>query len=375
MTTARFLTRALPALAALLAGCGDSLPPLVCDGDGRCTQASVRETFQYSSNRKVDLLFVVDDTSAMAPHLDAVTAGFAEMAINVHTPPGPDRTPISLHAGFIRAGNCDTSTRGAACGLASPDQYLQAASCQRLTNLTGAFEATFACLGDLGTTNCGPAQPMSAALQLLTGPIRPGWEGFLRPDAYLAIVIVAATDDASPTPVLDVATRLKALKPDPSQVLVSVIGPWAYSPVDVAEPARLVQLAYQFGSNGLLVPFSADLAYATDRITETFGDSLVPPCLRNLRDADPTQPGLQVSCSVVDHAYDAQTGNGTIAAIPSCDVSAPPCWIITPGGCVDGSNFSIERGPDWCGESGSTDVVECLVCTSSDDPACAPQTP
>src|SRR6185312_635667 len=137
----------------------------------------------------------------------------------------------SLHVGFVRAGGCDTSTRGLACGLDAAAQFVRWEWCQTVTNTTGALTDAFACLGDFGAANCGPAQPLARALDALTSPPRPGWEGFLRPEAYLMIVVIAATDDEAsgvpgdPDAVVALANRAKGLKPDPSQLLVSLIGP------------------------------------------------------------------------------------------------------------------------------------------------------
>ena len=124
------------ALAAIAAGCGGDLAPLLCDG-GRCgTQSSWRKTYQTTINRKVDLLFVVDDTAAMAPHRDALAAGFTAMAPRLR-----DMTaPTSLHVGFIRAGSCDTSTRGAACGVITREQFLRSEWCHTIDNFADAYE-------------------------------------------------------------------------------------------------------------------------------------------------------------------------------------------------------------------------------------------
>jgi hypothetical protein len=97
--------------------------------------------------------------------------------------------------------------------------------CNAVTNASGAFVDTVACLGAFGAGDCTPNQPLAAAVQALD-PTNAAWDGFLRPDAALVVVIIAATDDASgpasaPTPVSDVVDRLKAVKPDPSQVLHS----------------------------------------------------------------------------------------------------------------------------------------------------------
>jgi hypothetical protein len=372
MTTARWLTRMLLALPPLLAGCGDSLQPILCDGGPCGTQVTWKKTYATATNRKVDILFVIDDTSAIASHAADLAAGFAKLADAANQPV----RPTSIHAGFIRAGRCDTSTRASACDVT--EQFMRHEWCGTVNNFGGPFTSTFGCLADLGTDDCGPVQPLAAAVTLLRGPPPAGWEGFLRPDAYLLVVVVTASDDASgppgsPTPVLDIAAGLKALKQDPSQVLVTVVGPGDCGG-SVPPYARLTEFVNQFGANGIAVGLcTGGLAASLDRVLNyTIYDSLEPACVQDVRDTDPVQPGLQPSCSVLDYAYDEQTGNGTIAAIPSCDLSAPPCWRLTPNGTC--AIFSIDRGPDWCDEAPTNVTIECVVCAEPNDPACAPQT-
>src|SRR4051812_26929172 len=131
MTTARYVTRACLTVAALAAGC-DGTAPVLCEGGACGSQASWRKTYQSSVNRSIDLLIVVDDTAAIAPYRGALAAGFADIARTLETLPLSG--PASLHVGFVRAGGCDTSARGAACGLAAPDQYLRSEWCDMVTN-------------------------------------------------------------------------------------------------------------------------------------------------------------------------------------------------------------------------------------------------
>jgi len=363
--------RSFLAVAILAAGCGDSLQPILCDGGPCGTQLSWKKYYQTATNRKVDILFVVDDTSAIASHAADLATGFAKLADAANQP----GRPTSTHTGFIRAGRCDASTRASACDVTAPEQFLRHEWCGTVTNSGGPFTSTFGCLADLGADDCGPVQPLSAAVTMLSGPPPAGWEGFLRPEAYLVVVVVAAADDASgpsgsPTPVLDMVASLKALKPDPSQVGVSVIGP-AECGASVQPYPRLTEFANQFGANGLLIGLCSDaLSKALDRVLEYTTDSLQPPCVQ-VRDTDPTQPGLQASCSVVDYVTD-QSGNESAAVISSCDVSAPPCWSLTPNGTC--SRFWIDRGPDFCDEASTRGTVECVGCAEPNDPACAPQT-
>src|SRR5437763_15904688 len=172
MTTVKRVTRSFLTLALLAAGCEGSLPA-PCE-DGSCgRQAWSQGTFQVDIDRRVDVLFVVDDTAAMAPHAGALATGMADMGRRLR-----EADPrISLHVGVVRAGTCDASTRGAACGVAAPEQFLRSEWCDTITNYNAAtdFGDAVACLADLGAGNCGPAQPVAAAVQALAGAPRAGW--------------------------------------------------------------------------------------------------------------------------------------------------------------------------------------------------------
>jgi hypothetical protein len=243
--------------------------------------------------------------------------------------------------------------------------------CGTVNNFGGPFTSTFGCLADLGADDCGPVQPLAAAATLLSGPPRAGWEGFLRPDAYLLVVVVTASDDASgppdaPTPVQDAVASLKALKADPSQVLVSVVGPGDCG-ASVEPYARLTEFVFSFGANGTAAGLCSDgLSTSLDRVLSYTNASVDPACVQNVRDTDPTQPGLQADCSVLDYGTDSSV------AIPSCDVSVPPCWRLIPNGTC--AIFGIDRGANWCDEDPKHGTVECAACADPNDPACAPQT-
>jgi hypothetical protein len=374
MVTVRRVTWCGLALAVLAGGCGGSLAG-PCE-DGSCgTQRSSKQAFQVSINLKLDLLFVIDDTSPIAPHLDALATGLADSAqtlLDAH----PE---ISLHVGFTRAGTCDSGARGAACGIANGEQFVRSEWCNTITNynFAGSFGDAFTCLADFGAGGCGPAQPLAAAVRALAQPPRPGWEGFLRPEAYLMIVIIAAADDASgpagsPTPAASFAATLKALKPDPGQVLASLFGP-----ADCAAPAqaapRLVEFIQQFGGNGVLVPLcGGQLPLTLTQVTSPVSIDLAPPCMGEVRDTDLGKPGLQAEC-VVERRLALPEGGFTTAALPSCDDASPPCWrlIPSPASYCRGYLATIDQGVDWCEEAASNVTIECLGCADADDPACA----
>src|SRR5690606_15398731 len=62
----------------------------------------------------------------------------------------------------------------------------------RITNYAGSLEDTFACIATLGPTGCGFEQHLGSLRRALID--NPGNAGFLRPDAFLAIVIISDED-------------------------------------------------------------------------------------------------------------------------------------------------------------------------------------
>jgi hypothetical protein len=373
MTTVRCVTWGCLALSVLAAGCGGSLPGPCADGS--CgTQVSSKRTFQTAINTNVDLLFVIDDANLTAPRVDALTTGLADSAQALLA-----RDPeLSLHVGFVRAGACEAVPRGAACGIVNGEQFARSEWCNTVTNynFAGGLGDAFTCLADLGAGDCGPAQPLAAAMRALATPPRPGWENFLRRNAYLMIVFVTTADDASeiegsPTPPLAFAQTLKTLKPDPSQILVSLLGPDG-CPGETTAP-RLREFVSEFGANGLVAPLcAAQLPVVLQRLTETHGSDLQPPCFTSVRDTDPARPGLQPECVAESHLATPQGGT-TTAALPSCDGAAPPCWRLIPsaGGSCPGYLVTLEQDTGWCQEAGVNVTIECLACANADDPACA----
>jgi len=67
--------------------------------------------------------------------------------------------------------------------------------CPRCRNFAQPAEDTFMALGALGTMGCGFEQPMEAMYKALDG--NPANNGFIRPDAMLAVIFVTDEDDCS----------------------------------------------------------------------------------------------------------------------------------------------------------------------------------
>jgi hypothetical protein len=272
---------------------------------------------------------------------------------------------------YTPRGNCTATT------LAAGATYISDVGGVR--NYTGNLEDVFTCIAALGEAGCGFEHQFAAITRALGADgYAPPFEneGFLRPDALLAIVLLTNEDDCSASPgvplfdtgsntniasqlgppanfrcnefghmcggmhpsrlapnndvtamvnysvcssndgegyllsALDTANRIKALKPDPSQVIVAAIAgppvpykvtwkapasadsscgaascPWpVIAPSctapdgSFADPAvRIAALAGQFGSNGLVLPICAtDLAPSLQLVAATILGRLAP---------------------------------------------------------------------------------------------------
>ena len=161
----------------------------------------------------VDLLFVIDNSPSMGAKQDGLAASFPALLDGLATALGG--TP-DLHVGVISTDlgiapySTDTcsvqgddgallgSSATASCTVA-PEPFIidvDDGAGGRRTNYTGAIGDTFSCLARLGTGGCGFEQPLASMKRALDGEV-PGNAGFLRPGAFLAVVILSDEDDCS----------------------------------------------------------------------------------------------------------------------------------------------------------------------------------
>ena len=100
-------------------------------------------------------------------------------------------------------GSSSTPPRGTctATGLQAGATYISDIGGTR--NYTGNLENVFTCIAALGETGCGFEHQFAAILRSLgaDGRAAPAEnQGFLRPDAYLAVIMITNEDDCSATP-------------------------------------------------------------------------------------------------------------------------------------------------------------------------------
>jgi hypothetical protein len=91
------------------------------------------------------------------------------------------------------------------------------------------------------------------------------------------------------------------------------------------------------------------------------------PCLSGkLVDAAPTTPGVQASCTFVDHVESSQ-GLQIDTPLPACadDGNAVPCWKLTTSvTCTTGSLVQVNRVGTQ--PSSLTTTATCDVCQTGD---------
>jgi len=200
------------------------------------------EVFQQTLNREIDILFMIDDSPSMLPLqaklltnfpvfmnvLKNLPMGLPDVHIAVvsqntgagkfdlpqyHCPFGGDRGQFH----FQPTGTCTTSP------LMAGQTFLQASNNQTIKNYTGDISDAFTCIAQLGDQGCGFEGQLKAVRWALDPNDTPDTNvGFLRPEAYLAVILITNEDDCS---VPDDSGLI-----DPTQTLMSdPLGPfWSF---------------------------------------------------------------------------------------------------------------------------------------------------
>lgn len=182
-----------------------------------------------SQNRDVDILFVVDNSVSMEREQQSLQTNFYRFIDKLESIegglPNVHIAVISTDLGDGGHG-CNTNDNGrfqssarTGCTVSPPAGSFIVDVEQgddRARNFPDdqSLADTFACIARLGTTGCGFEQPLESMRRALNGS-NPGNAGFLREDAYLAIIFITDEDDCSAenTDIFRVATDDDPLGP------------------------------------------------------------------------------------------------------------------------------------------------------------------
>lgn len=197
-----------------LTGCPDRTIAKVNPQQGRVETKNIPIT----PERDLDILFVIDDSGSMADKQNNVRANFSRFIEVLETIPGglPD-----VHIGVVTS---DLGTKGADDAQPGPDiggaggcfgqgnqgnlqtfgtplvtgnfiSDIKNTDGTRTKNYTGALVDAFSAIASAGDDGCFIEQHLEAAKRALDN--NPANAGFLRPNAFLAIVFLADEDDCS----------------------------------------------------------------------------------------------------------------------------------------------------------------------------------
>jgi hypothetical protein len=312
-------------------------------------------TLEYPDNAptKVDVLFVIDSSPAMATYetqlrqtlqtvaelaADRLTGMRADLHVGVLTTDLGDGTSVTDDR-VAMPGSCHGLGNGGALrrhalvdGAYLIDRYTPSTNA---SNYQGDLVSTLAAMTDVGDAGCDRIQPLEAIRLALDN--NPHNAGFLRADAKLAIVVLAAQDDASPGDPATYRAFVQSLKEDEDDAMIAVAAP--------DSSARLATFA-----NGRIASLTSEGV-----IDFIFNNACVPDesGSRQLVCLDPSV-GAQPICATWDDG----------GSYPECsDGVATPCWRASEaqGQCTEGLKFEVDRGALDPPSTSNTVHVECVV--------------
>jgi hypothetical protein len=214
-----FARRCLPVLMFL--GCSSSPATYQDAGDGCVVPGyTLVATLMLPPIRKDDLVFVIDNSPSMAPKREKFMKQLPELLDALKDQSGtlPNLRVAILDgdmgsSGAISTGACGAKNGttlgdagqlqivgGLTCGMTDPNaRWLQMLTLSP-ANYSGDIVQVFTCLaGGLGQAGCEYQQPLQALATAAT-PGSASLSEFVRPEAYLDLVIISDQDDCSAFP-------------------------------------------------------------------------------------------------------------------------------------------------------------------------------
>lgn len=162
--------------------------------------------------RDADILFLIDDSGSMKEEQDSLRANFGKFMNVLET---LDGGMPNVHIGVATSDLGESATDGTVgsvggtgCVGKGEDGAMRMTAAVngrfisdlddgaggRNVNYSGTLEDAFSALADVGTGGCGIEQHLGAVERALSNPVN---AGFLRKDAYLAVVVIGDEDDCS----------------------------------------------------------------------------------------------------------------------------------------------------------------------------------
>jgi hypothetical protein len=172
----------------------------------------------FVATRKVDMLFLVDNSSSVRLMQDNLNRNFPIFMNRLMDPPGLPDLRIAVATSDMGTGDSLISGCNQTGGDNGNFQYTPRGSCSSTglapgatwiaddgttKNFTGNLADVFTCISAVGESGCGFEQELASVTRALGADGRPAPaanQGFLRDDAFLFIVILTDEDDCSVPP-------------------------------------------------------------------------------------------------------------------------------------------------------------------------------
>ena len=204
-----------------------------------------RPSRYLASNRNVDLLFLVDDSSSMRLSQDNLRRNFPVLMQALKNQPGGlPNVHIGVISSDMGAGDGSVAGCDSTGGKNGIFQYTPRGTCTSsgllpgatyisdiggVKNYSGNLEDVFTCIAALGESGCGFEHQFAAITRALgvdgLGAAPAENAGFLRPDALLAIVLITNEDDCSAAPGQGPNRRIPLFDTAVNNNLASQLGP------------------------------------------------------------------------------------------------------------------------------------------------------
>lgn len=195
---------------------GGRVPYVVTLAGRSEVDATMVETFRQADRARADILFVVDDSGSMSEEQETLGREFDSFMRFARSQQIDYRLAVTT-----------TDMDGGAEG-----RFVHASGHPAIVSpLTPDPEESFRANVNIGTNGSGDEQGLEAAYRALSDPLVNGANaGFLRPDAYLSVIVVSDEEDSSPRAVDFYSNFFSNIKGPRGQNLVSVsgiVGKWA----------------------------------------------------------------------------------------------------------------------------------------------------
>lgn len=316
------------ALVLVLTACTTESPPPPGD---EVTSIVDHHEIPVSFNNQLDVLFVIDSSPAMAPAQTRLIAEYRKMIDVLSTSVGglPD-----VHIGVTTMDARDQGRLRRGAFLADATRF----AWRHERNYTGPLVDAFLPLADVGASGSAVTEPFDAMMRALSRAVNPG---FVRDQAYLAVVVLTAGDDQGATPVAEVARALKSLKLDSSKIMVSgAFGACARDGLTATAAPRLAALLEQFPNRNTQVSLCDDDLQPAGR-----ADRALAPLPRSAVHRVAARPAARVRC-LAGRPGDRRAGAAARVLEPRCGslLVAPTRRCCVRDG-RDGAPLSTRRVP------------------------------